>query len=139
MSWDWLLFAVAASAVVNWPWLILLAGWSWALSIGHWPLSPWLLVGQLAGVLAAEAILIAWSRRIRTPEFAVTTLEGAALAGFALLWGTIAGTFAWQISLGFDAVGRLRALRQSAVRLMLIRGARVVLGLAFVALYAYGW
>lgn len=139
MNWAWLLLVLAASALVNWPWLLLLVALSWVLQIGHGPSSPGVLIVPLMAALVAEAFLVAASRRVHASNLGTTVLEGTVLGAFALLWGTIVGLIVWQVSLGFDAIARMRTLQRSMVRLLIIRGARMILGTAFVVLYAHGW
>lgn len=136
MDWEWLLCLLGFALFNDWPWLLVVVGVSWLLSWGHWPASPWWMVVELAAALAAEGILAALKPRRALARLASgTALEGAALGGFVLLWGTFSGLALWQGALGFDAVSRLHRLMVTAGRRAVLRGVRVVLGVVLLVLY----
>ncbi len=138
MRSEWLALVLCLGWFRNWPWLLVVAALSWPLSYPHWPSTVWPLVFEIVGVLAAESVLAYASREHRQTMAAGAALEGAALGGFALLWGTFPGILAWGGSLGLDAASRGRRFIKTVGRQALVRTARVLLGVVFVVLYHAG-
>lgn len=139
MNWEWLLVVLAFAFFNDWPWLIALVGLSWVLSYGHWPSSYWVLLVELVSVFSVEFILALYTpkRRVHDTSKGVA-LEGAALGGSTMLWGSVFGLLLWQASLGFDAAARMHRLATTVTRRVTLRGIRVGLGLLFVILYGAG-
>ncbi len=138
MHWEWLALVLCLGWFRNWPWLLVVAVLSWALSYPHWPSTVWPLVFELVGVLGAETILAYVGRQHTETMVEGTVLEGAALGGFALLWGTFPGILAWGGSVGLDAASRVHHAIRVAGRQALVRTVRVLLGVVFVILYHAG-
>ena len=138
MHWEWLALVLCLGWFRNWPWLLVVAALSWPLSYPHWPSSVWPLVIEIVGVLTAEVLLAYTGREHTEPLAEGAALEGAALAGFALLWGTFPGMVAWGGGLGMDAASRVRRVMRTVGREVLIRTVRVMLGVVFVVLYHAG-
>jgi hypothetical protein len=115
----WLLYAMAGLCWINdWPWLVAVVGVSWGLDAKQGFIV--LLVG-ISAAFILEAVLARLRPKVRTASLAVDVgLEGAALAGFALLWGALPGVVVWQLMFGADASMR-------AHRLLAVTGRRVVL------------
>lgn len=136
MLWVWLLLVLAFAVFNDWPWLLALVGLSWLLSWGRWPISPWPLWLSFILGFAVEVVLALFRPRRKIGRLATgATLEGAALGGFLLLWGTLPGLLLWQGALGFDALARLHTLMMTAGRLAILRGSRVALGILYIVLY----
>lgn len=111
--------------VNDWPWLVAIVGGAWALNMGHWPASPWPLVIQMSVAFGLEIFFAVELPRPRGDRLTVDLgLQGAALAGLALLWGALPGVFLWQWALGADAVWRARRLSQLMERRLLLRTGR---------------
>ncbi len=139
MRWEWLLFILLFALFNDWPWLLALVGLSWLLSWGHWPASPMPLVVELVLAFAVEVALAALVPRRRVQRMTTgATLEGAALGGFVLLWGTFPGLMLWQASLGFDAASRMHTVMVTAGKRAVLRGGRVAAGILFIVLYHAG-
>lgn len=138
MRWEWLALVLCLGWFRNWPWLLVVAALSWPLSYPHWPSTVWPLVCEVVGVLGAESVLAYVGREHHQTMAEGAALEGAALGGLALLWGTFPGILAWGGSLGFDAASRGRRFIKTVGRQAIVRTVRVLLGVVFVVLYHAG-
>lgn len=132
MSTWWLWFLLVTFFVSDWPWLLILVGVAWAFHGAGTLTAGWAVAAT--GALALEVMLFRFQPQ-KSMGARDVAMEGAALGGSVLLWGTLPGLLIWQAALGFDAASRLHTLVKMAGRRLLWRSLRVAAGIVFLLVY----
>lgn len=122
------------------PWLIAIV----ALEVvgGRAFYRDWLVVmTEFAIAIVIELILRRMPSANRVlPKAYDAALQGAAIGGYTILFGTLPGLLLWQLSLGVDAEHRMHKLLAMTKQRMMPRGIRLVAGILLVLAYqARAW
>ncbi len=132
MSTWWLWFLLVAFFANDWPWFLILVAVAWVFHALGTITAGWAVAAVAA--LALEAVLF-WLRPRKSTGAPDVAMEGAALGGSVILWGTFAGLAMWQAALGFDAASRLHTLVKTGGYRVLLRSLRAVAGVVFLLAY----